>query len=74
MLTEITYPCKFDSSRQPAFILKSSSTEPRPLVVTLHTWSYTYEGPDPKYEEFARLHDWNMIYPHFRGPNWTTEA
>lgn len=74
MLNEINYPCKFDNSMQPAFVLKASSPGPRPLVVALHTWSYTYKGPDPEYERCARLHDWNMIYPHFRGPNWTPEA
>ena len=74
MLNEIKYPCKFDNSLQSAFMLKSASTGPRPLVVALHTWSFTYKGFDPEYERFARLYDWNMIFPDFRGPNWTPEA
>ncbi len=74
MLTEIKYPCKIDDSMQPAFMLKASAAGPRPLVVALHTWSYTYKGPSAEYERFARLYDWNLIFPDFRGPNWTPEA
>ncbi len=74
MLTEIKYPCKFDNSMQPAFIQKADSSKPRPLVVALHTWSYTYKGTNPEYERLASLYNWNMIYPDFRGPNWTPEA
>ncbi|MBO4345689.1 MAG: prolyl oligopeptidase family serine peptidase [Victivallales bacterium] len=74
MLSEIKYPCKIDGSMQSAYMLKASAAGPRPLVVALHTWSYTYEGTNAEYERLARLYDWNLIYPDFRGPNWTPQA
>ena len=36
---EITYPCKFDGSQQPAMFYQAKGPGPRPLLVALHTWS-----------------------------------
>ena len=72
---DILYPCKIDKSMQDAKFSPAAGTEPRPLVVCLHTWSYdhrqeTYE----RYAELAQLKNWHMIFPKFRGPNWTPEG
>ncbi len=74
MLEEITYPCKIDHSMQPAFFIRAKGEEPRPLLVALHTWSMYYTNFDKGYEKYCERQNWNLIYPHFRGPNWTQDA
>ena len=68
--TEITYPCKFDDSLQPAMFRRAGSDAPRPLVVALHTWSYDHLGYNDAYRLQAEKWDWHLIFPNFRGPNW----
>ena len=60
-LTEITYPCKFDDSFQPAMFRRASAPGPRPLVVALHTWSYTFEQDCTAYAQFCLENNWNFI-------------
>ena len=67
---EITYPCKFDASLQPAMFRRASSAAPRPLVVALHTWSYDHADHYEAYMAQAEKWDWHLIFPEFRGPNW----
>ncbi|MBZ0110705.1 MAG: hypothetical protein K8F52_18785 [Candidatus Scalindua rubra] len=62
-----------DASLQPAYFLASQSGTPKPLVVSLHTWSGDYSQIDPL-GEMARKNGWNYIHPAFRGPNWTIDA
>ncbi len=47
-----------------------------PLLVALHTWSYGYKATDPLNWALGecRARGWAMLYPDFRGPNWTPEA
>ena len=65
---EITYLCSFDNSQQPALILEAKSKEPRPLFVTLHTWSSIYKQCR-SYAGHLVKHDVYMIAPNFRGNN-----
>ena len=74
MLNKIEYKSKFDGTLQPAMCQPAQSSEPRPLMVALHTWSFTYEANCSVYSEVAEKYNWHMIFPHFRGPNWTPEA
>lgn len=74
MSHEITYPCKFDSSLQPAIFQAAVSSEPRPLVVALHTWSFDHTQFNPAYGELCKKYDFHLIHPAFRGPNWQKEA
>lgn len=74
MRQEITYPCKFDASLQPAIFQAAVSTEPRPLVVALHTWSYDHTQFNEAYGELCKKYDFHLIHPAFRGPNWQKEA
>lgn len=72
---EIFYPCKFDHTRQPAMCQPATGTQPRPLVVALHTWSGDHT--QATYREFAALaaeRNWHMIFPAFRGPNWNPDG
>lgn len=70
----IVYPCKADSSLQPAIFQAAGGTGPRPLVVALHTWSYDHTQFNPAYSELCRKYDFHLIHPAFRGPNWQKDA
>lgn len=73
-LQTVTYLSKADNSMQPALFLPAKGSEPRPLAVCLHTWSY---GIDKAYEHFlvrCQKRNWHFIFPYFRGPNNTPEA
>ena len=70
----IQYPCPADRSMQPAQVQFAESGDPRPLVVALHTWSFGYDSSCENYAELCRKYDLHLIYPHFRGPNWTSDA
>ena len=69
------YPCKIDQSLQNAIVYRPDTREERPLVVCLHTWSFNCENADcSDYLALAQKYAWNMIFPDFRGPNWTPQA
>ena len=74
MIQEILYDCKLDKTRQPAMFRQSEGSEPRPLLVGLHTWSYDHTSHYEKYWEYCEQNNWNFIFPEFRGPNWLPEA
>lgn len=72
---EISYPCKFDQTMQPAQFIAAEGMELRPLVVCLHTWSYGHEQDSyVHYAELAKIRNWYMIFPKFRGPNWLPDG
>ena len=71
---EIAYPCKIDGTRQPALYWRAAGDGPRPLLVALHTWSYDHTDGYAHYAEYCLRHNWHLIFPKFRGPNWTPEA
>lgn len=62
-----------DHSAQPAYFLSSEGEPKRPLLVSLHTWSGTYEQVDPLARK-ALENNWNYIHPDFRGPGWHKDA
>ena len=66
-------PSSLDKSIQNAYFRPTSSSQPKPLIVSLHTWSGSYEQSDPLAEICQSL-DLNYIHPDFRGPNWTKDA
>ena len=70
----IDYHCSFDNSMQKAKCFIAGGNEPRPLLVALHTWSYTYEQDCANYAKYCLDNNWNFIFPDFRGPNWTPSA
>jgi len=70
----IDYHCSFDNSLQKAKCFIAGGNELRPLLVALHTWSYTYEQDCTGYARYCLDNNWNFIFPHFRGPNWTPPA
>ena len=62
-----------DQTKQPAYFRPSQGEAPRPLVVSLHTWSGGYDQPDSLVGQVVD-NNYNYIHPHFRGPNRTAEA
>ncbi len=72
---EIFYRSSADDSMQPALFQKARSSEPRPLLVALHTWSNDHFTCSWKtYRACCEELDWHLIYPAFRGPNTRPEA
>ena len=72
-MKEISYPCKIDNSLQPAIYHKAKCAK-RPLLVALHTWSYSHVTGFEEYLKYCETNDWNLIFPEFRGPNWTPQG
>jgi esterase/lipase len=62
-----------DSENQKAYFYKSTATEKKPLLVSLHTWSGNYTEYDPL-AELAAKKNINYIHPDFMGANNTSEA
>jgi predicted peptidase len=62
-----------DGKVQPAIFLASRGEGPRPLIVSLHTWSYNYEQKDTLVWQCLKM-NYNYIHPDFRGINNNPEA
>lgn len=62
-----------DNSFQKSYFFKSKSNKPRPLIVSLHTWSGYYNQKDDL-AEMCRQKNLNYIHPDFRGANLTINA
>lgn len=70
---KVGIPSSADSTLQPAYFRKSQSQKPRPLIVSLHTWSGGYDQKDPMTADIE-TRDLNYIHPHFRGFNNRPES
>lgn len=70
---EVEIPSSVDGTLQKAYFFKSTQNRPRPLVVSLHTWSGDYRQNDPLTKEIL-ARDWNYIHPDFRGANNKPES
>ncbi len=64
---------KLDDNIQKAYWYKSESSNPKPLIVSLHTWSGNYSQKD-RLANICKQYDLNYIHPDFRGGNWTKNA
>ena len=62
-----------DQAVQKAYIYKAKAHEPKPLIVSLHTWSGDYSQKD-ELAQICRRKDLNYIHPDFRGPNVISSA
>jgi hypothetical protein len=70
---EVEIPSSADGKIQKAYFYKSRKIEPRPLIVSLHTWSSDYTQKDT-IAWMCIENDFNYIHPDFRGPNNNYEA
>lgn len=62
-----------DQMPQDAYFFRASGEVPRPLIISLHTWSGGYDQKDTL-SWMAVKHNYNYIHPDFRGPNNRPEA
>ncbi|MCA9987747.1 MAG: prolyl oligopeptidase family serine peptidase [Anaerolineales bacterium] len=67
-----------DGSRQPAYLILPPGYDPagpaRPLVVSLHTWSFDLEQRNEDLEQLVAEAGWLYLFPNFRGRNDHPEA
>ncbi|MDD3694823.1 MAG: prolyl oligopeptidase family serine peptidase [Lentisphaeria bacterium] len=73
-LEEIRYFCRADQSLLPAMQALAVGSEPRPLLLALHTWSCDYKNGAEKYHWHCQRRNWHLVYPDFRGPNTRPQA
>ena len=72
---EIGIVSSADGAKQPALFYTPDSTDPKPLLVALHTWSDNYLQKDSvPYADWCIEKEWAFIHPNFRGPNKTPQA
>lgn len=62
-----------DNEIQKCYLYPSTSNEPQPLIVSLHTWSGDYSQKDDL-AKICKEKDVNYIHPNFRGVNKTNAA
>ncbi len=74
-VTKVEIPAS-DGMMQKAMWFAPASSEKKPLLVGLHTWSSNFAsaGGDVVYAEWCIAQDWAFVHPDFRGPNWTPQA
>ncbi len=72
----VEYLATVDGSQQSMLVYTPPKKGKLPLLVGLHTWSgdYTQAGGQVAYARWCIENNWHFIHPHFRGPNWTSEA
>lgn len=65
-----------DGTLQPVYIIAPPDlgSGPRPLLVSLHTWSGGVEQRNRPLERLAFSKGWVYVFPHFRGPNQHPDA
>jgi len=75
---KVSIPSSTDGTQQPCYLILPEGFEPNgiplPLLVSLHTWSGNVEQRDVSMEREADQRGWIYLWPHFRGPNSTSEA
>lgn len=69
----VEIPSPADGKVQKAYFYRSTSDKPRPLILSLHTWSGDYTQKDTIAYQ-AKEQNFNYIHPDFRGSNNTFEA
>ncbi|MDP1817393.1 MAG: alpha/beta fold hydrolase [Leadbetterella sp.] len=59
-----------DGNTQVIYYFKALHSKPRPLVVQLHSWSYSADDlQNINLDSAAKSKNWNYIFPNFRGVN-----
>ena len=67
-----------DGTDQPSYVILpdgfTTSDQPRPLLVSLHSWSGDLEQRNKPLEKLANERGWICLFPNFRGRNDHPEA
>lgn len=69
----VKIPSNLDGDVQDAWFFPSTDPTPKPLLISLHTWSGDFNQKDTL-AIMAKNENWNYIHPDFRGPNWSPKA
>ena len=67
-MENLSIKSSLDQTMQPSVFYPASKPN-RPLIVALHTWGYPKEAIAEAVLPYAKEADWNLLAPHFRGPN-----
>jgi len=70
---KVTINSSADGKKQSAYFYATHCKIPKPLIISLHTWSGDFQQNDPLSTTVVAK-DWNYIHPDFRGMNNTSEA
>jgi poly(3-hydroxybutyrate) depolymerase len=75
-VSEIRVVSTADRTEQPSLVWSPDTTEARPLLVGLHTWSgdYLQTSNGPAFARWCMERGWHCVFPNFRGPNRTVAA
>ncbi|WP_437226964.1 alpha/beta hydrolase family protein [Planctomicrobium sp. SH661] len=75
-LVEVEVISTLDQTPQHSLIWapESALTEPRPLLVFLHSWSSDFKQDNSAWQLEAVKRDWLYLHPDFRGPNFNAAA
>ena len=66
---EILIKSTLDGTLQPSLFYRSASTQKRPLLVGLHTWSFDRFNQIQNLLPVAEKYDFHLLLPEFRGSN-----
>lgn len=66
-------PSVTDANIQEAYLYKTTAVSPQPLIVSLHSWSWSYYTED-SLAQLAKSKNINYIRPDFRGPYLSVES
>lgn len=72
MQRELHIKSSLDDSLQPSLFYSAESMEKRPLLVGLHTWSADRFNQIKKMLPYAKIYNFNLLLPEFRGRNLMT--
>ena len=67
-MQEIWVTSSFDGTEQPSLFYHPGCGRV-PLVVGLHTWSFSRDNQTENYLPLCRKYGWALLLPEFRGPN-----
>ncbi len=73
-LVELTVVSSMDGTQQPSRVYLPETSEPKPLLVFLHSWSQGFEQDNTRWLELAKQRGWAFLQPNFRGKNNQPEA
>jgi pimeloyl-ACP methyl ester carboxylesterase len=75
-LSEISVTSTLDAAPQPSllWVPAAAATEPRPMLVSLHSWSGDYRQDRSEWHRQAIRRNWIYLQPNFRGVNDHPEA
>lgn len=67
--TELLIESSLDGTMQPSLFFRYEGAEKRPLLVSLHTWSFNRTSLVKTMLPLAERLEFNLLLPEFRGPN-----